>query len=106
MWSRLHREPGLRVSDLGTELGWSRRHLTAAFTKEYGIGPRQAARLVRFQRARAPLGRGTPLAAAAATSGFADPAHLTRKWRDLAGCTPTAWLGSEAPLLQDRFTDG
>jgi len=44
--------------------------------------------------------RWPTLAAIAARTGYADHAHLTREWQDLAGCTPTAWLAEEFPNLQ------
>jgi len=101
-WQRLHDEPSRRVGDLAAELGWSRRHLTAQFTAEYGVGPKQVTRLVRFARARDGLASGRSIGEVAAETGFADQAHLTRDWRELAGCTPAQWLRAEFPFLQDR----
>lgn len=101
-WQRLHRNPAQRIDALARELGWSRRHLASAFTSEYGVGPKQAARLVRFKRARDLLARGRSISCVAAETGFADQAHLTREWRNLAGCTPGEWLRSEFPFLQDE----
>ena len=105
-WQRLHRNPSQRVADLAEEIGWSRRHLAATFTAEYGVGPKQVARLVRFQRARALLATGRSIGSVAAETGFADQAHLTRDFRDLAGCTPGEWLRAEFPFLQDTLEAG
>jgi AraC-like DNA-binding protein len=41
------------------------------------------------------------LAEIAARCGYADQAHLTREWRELAGCTPSTWLAEELPSVQD-----
>ena len=40
------------VARLAEHVGWSRRHLTAQLRAEVGIGPKDAARVVRFDRAR------------------------------------------------------
>jgi AraC-like DNA-binding protein len=42
-----------------------------------------------------------PLAEVAVRCGYYDQAHFTREWRDLAGCSPTAWLAEELPSVQD-----
>ncbi len=105
-WARLHDEPGRRVGDLAGDLGWSRRHLAATFATEFGLGPKQVARLVRFRNARDLLASGRSFAEVAAETGFADQAHLSRDWRDLAGCTPGEWLRSEFPFLQDQAVTG
>lgn len=94
----------VRVGDLAHEVGWSRRHLASRFLREYGLTPKEAARVVRFERSRWMLaGPGRPrLVDVAATCGFYDQAHLCREWADLAGCSPTAWLaGEEFPSVQD-----
>ena len=62
--------------------------------------------IARFSGSRALLGDAAgngrvSLAAVAAASGYADQAHLTREWQALAGCTPTTWLRTEFPFLQD-----
>ena len=77
----------LRVADVAARVGWSDRHLGDRFRAETGLSPKEAARVVRFHRARrllaARVGAGRPpeLAGLAADGGFADQAHLTREWR-------------------------
>lgn len=80
------------VAALADHLGWSRRRLARRFTAEYGVSPKQAGELSRFDRARALAEAGVPLADAAARAGFSDQPHLTRAWRALAGQTPTQTL--------------
>jgi AraC-like DNA-binding protein len=96
------------IGGIAREVGWSRRHLSEQFGREVGLPPKQTARLVRFDRARrlltAALPLGRPLAAVAADAGYADQAHFTREFRQLAGRTPTAWAAEEFPSVQD--TDG
>lgn len=79
---------GIRVDDLAGHLGWGRRRLLERFRTEYGVGPKEAARLFRFDRARSLADRGVPLAEVAATCGYADQSHLTREWVAMAGRTP------------------
>ena len=94
----------LRVDELAARTGWSRRHFTERFTREYGLGPKEVARVVRFQRSTMLLrsGRFPTLSEVAASSGFYDQAHLAREWAAMAGCPPSVWLASEdLPSVQD-----
>ncbi|WP_215542597.1 helix-turn-helix domain-containing protein [Amycolatopsis sp. CA-230715] len=102
-WRRMRAAAGrVRVDALADEVGWSRRHFGELFRRELGLPPKQAARVLRFERAGAVLrasGR-VDLAALAADCGYYDQAHLTREWRALAGCTPGVWIAEELPFLQ------
>jgi AraC-like DNA-binding protein len=94
----------VRVGELARDLGWSRRHLGELFAREYGVGMKELARIVRFERSvellRVPACGS--VAAVAAAVGYYDQAHLTREWRALAGCSPTQWLvAEELPSVQD-----
>ena len=99
-----HSDGGVRVADLAAHLGWSRQHLGRRFRAEYGIGPKAAAKVFRFDRSVGAL-KGSwsgSLASLAADCGYADQSHLTNDWNDLAGCTPTEWLATEqVPFVQD-----
>ncbi|MFG1908062.1 helix-turn-helix domain-containing protein [Kribbella sp. NPDC048928] len=102
-WQRLSRSGGaIGVQDLASEVGWSRRHLTERFTSEYGLPPKVAARVLRFERTTGLLRRrpGIRLADLSATVGYADQAHLSREFRAIAGCTPRQWMTEELPSLQ------
>lgn len=102
-WQRLSKSGGaIGVQDLANEVGWSRRHLTDRFTSEYGLPPKVAARVLRFERATGLLRRqpGIRLADLSATVGYADQAHLSREFRAIAGCTPRQWMTEELPSLQ------
>jgi AraC-like DNA-binding protein len=104
-WHRLVASGGTaRVGDVAAEVGWSRRHLGERFAREFGLTPKQAARVVRFERSRRLVERGAAptLAAVAAACGYYDQAHLAREWRELAGCAPSVWLAAEElPSVQD-----
>lgn len=94
----------ISVTDLAADLGWSRQHLARRFRDEFGAGPKLAARILRFERARkmlqAPPPR-RPLAEIALDCGYFDQAHLNRDFTELAGCTPTELLAEELPFFQD-----
>ncbi|WP_369257465.1 helix-turn-helix transcriptional regulator [Geodermatophilus amargosae] len=94
----------LRVADVARRIGWSERHLTGRFRAETGLAPKEAARVVRFDRARRVLaGRSRPdLAGLAAAAGYADQAHLTREWRAFTGLSPLRWLAAEFGFVQDH----
>ncbi len=103
-WRRLLATGGtVQVAALAEAVGWSRRHLGERFRDEFGLSPKAAAMVLRFERSRRllerPARRG--LAEIAVTCGYYDQAHLTRDWRTLAGCTPTAWMAAELPSVQD-----
>ncbi|MET7284145.1 helix-turn-helix domain-containing protein [Kribbella sp. NPDC005582] len=103
-WRRLRETRGaVAVQELAAEVGWSRRHLTDRFTTEFGLAPKVAARVLRFEQAVARLRRrpGLRLADLAAELGYADQAHLTREWQAIAGCSPRQWIAEELPNVQD-----
>ncbi|MFE6360294.1 helix-turn-helix domain-containing protein [Streptomyces sp. NPDC057806] len=92
------------VRDLADESGWSRQHLARRFRGEFGLTPKLAARVVRFERARQMLRHSPPfvsIAEVAAVCGYYDQSHLTRDFVALAGCTPTELLAGDVPSVQD-----
>jgi AraC-like DNA-binding protein len=92
------------VGDLASEVGYSRPHLARRFRNEFGLTPKLAARVVRFDRARRML-QAMPsfasIACVAASCGYYDQAHLYRDFAELAGCTPMGLLREEVPFFQD-----
>lgn len=105
-WALLEAASGrVGIADLAAETGWSRRHLSARFREEVGLPPKAVARLLRFRYAVALLGTvrepvpadGIELAEVADRCGYYDQAHLNRDFRELAGCSPTAYLAAVRP---------
>lgn len=95
-WQRLvDTGGGADIGGLARELGCSPKHLITLFREHVGVPPKQAARLVRFDRLVARLRTGAPVAWAdlAAELGYADQAHMVREVRRFTGATPTAALG-------------
>lgn len=104
-WQLLVAGHGTRaVADLANAVGWTRQHMTRRFSNEFGLSPKLAGRVVRFERARRML-QGTPpfvsIAQVAAACGYYDQAHLTRDFVELAGCPPAKLVAEEVPSFQD-----
>ncbi|WP_193072353.1 helix-turn-helix domain-containing protein [Brevibacterium sp. FME37] len=106
-WRQIARSHGgLPVSLVADEVGWSRRHLNGQFRAEFGIGPKEAARVIRFDRARKIISAGkSPLAEVAAVCGYTDQSHLNRDFRLLTGTSPTGWLDSD-PIARRSEPNG
>lgn len=83
---------GASVGEACEALGLSNRHVIELFRRHVGVAPKTFARVRRFHRALAALGRGQPRADLAAELGFADQAHFGNEFRRLAGVTPGQFL--------------
>ncbi len=122
-WSLLVGQRGrIPISQVASEIGWSRRHLAQQFAREFGLGPKEIARIARFDGAVAMVREGSRtglvregsriglvrdgsrigLAEVAARAGYADQAHLSAESKTFAGCSPTEWIRRELPFLQDN----
>ncbi|MCB0978886.1 MAG: helix-turn-helix domain-containing protein [Acidimicrobiales bacterium] len=101
---------GAPVSGVAADVGFSRRRLSTVVREETGVTPKQFARLARFERTKRLLvtayrDGGPTIAAVAAEGGYADHAHLTREWNELAGCPPGLWVEEEFPNVQASLFD-
>lgn len=78
------------VATLAAELGVTERQLLRRSNVALGYGPKQLARILRFQGFLRELRRApvASLAELAFTCGYADQAHLTHETSELAGVTP------------------
>lgn len=94
------------VVSLAEELGWSRKHLTVCFRREFGMPPKLFARILRFDRAMRLIRRDqvTSWAELADACGYADQAHLTRDFRTFAGSPPASFVRRKLPD-QGGFVD-
>jgi AraC-like DNA-binding protein len=101
----------ISVNRLVRMVGWSSRLLSQRFHAEFGLTPKAAARVVRFDRARrllqrrAAAGQPPALADLAVECGYYDQAHLASEFRTLAGAPPSRWLAEEFRNLQ-AWADG
>jgi AraC-like DNA-binding protein len=82
----------VRIGALSAKLGWSRRKLVENFRRDIGLPPKAIARIVRLNRVTAMARTSNPdWADIAAACGYADQAHMTREFSQLAGQPPQAW---------------
>lgn len=92
----------LPIATVAAHVGWGRRHLAERFRLVTGLTPKEAARVVRFEKAQRLLRtRRPPLAELAVVAGYADQPHLAREWRALTGVSITTWVREELPFVQD-----
>jgi AraC-like DNA-binding protein len=78
------------VARLAAQLGVTERQLLRRSNVALGYGPKQLARILRFQGFLRELrrARATSLVELASSCGYADQAHLTHETAELAGVTP------------------
>jgi AraC-like DNA-binding protein len=89
-----HHEGALHIERFAQRMGIGRRQIERDFARWLGVSPGQFLRVVRFQRAAAAVLAGDSLTGAAADHGYADQAHMTRTFGEMAGTTPgrlAAW---------------
>jgi AraC-like DNA-binding protein len=96
--ARLHDEftENLSLERLAGEVGMSKFHVARCFKEATGVAPHQYQKLLRLQSARRQIERGLCVREAAAASGFADEAHLSRSFRDWLGVSPGVWRRARA----------
>jgi AraC-like DNA-binding protein len=99
----LAQHPAGNVRRLADILGVTSRHLHRRFSAAVGYGPKVFQRIARFQRLLHVADSMHPGAEALATlafeAGYADQAHMTREFRQLACDTPGTLLFKTASAL-------
>ncbi|MEU7579210.1 helix-turn-helix domain-containing protein [Streptomyces sp. NPDC041068] len=104
-WLARHRGAGT-VGGLSRHVALSERRLSALFRAETGLSPKQAARLMRFEHAKAAVARTVTaeappdLARVAADAGYYDHSHLVRDFQQYTELSPTGWLAEECRNIQ------
>jgi AraC-like DNA-binding protein len=80
------------LADLARESDLSRFQVLRGFFRATGLTPHAYLIQRRIDLARRLIGEGTPLAQAAAGSGFADQSHMTRTFVRTYGLSPRAYV--------------
>jgi transcriptional regulator GlxA family with amidase domain len=88
-----------RVDEVRRRTGYSPRHFIELFHSTVGLTPKHFYRVQRFSSTLPRLARASSdakLADVAFATGYADQAHFSREFRDLAGVAPSAYRPSAA----------
>nr|WP_322107934.1 helix-turn-helix transcriptional regulator [uncultured Steroidobacter sp.] len=85
-----------RVEEIQRRTGYSPRHFIELFHSAVGLTPKHFYRVRRFSSVLTRLARarsegGARLAEVALAAGYADQAHFSREFRELAGVAPSAY---------------
>jgi AraC family transcriptional regulator len=85
------------IDSLANTVALSRSHFSRAFKHTVGLSPMEYVLVRRVERAKTMIsGTREPLAEVALACGFADQAHLNRRFRDVVGISPGRWRRSNA----------
>jgi AraC family transcriptional regulator len=91
----------MEIDELAKVVALSRSHFSRAFKRSVGFSPMEYVVVRRVERAKAMIsGTREPLAEVALACGFADQAHLNRRFRDIVGISPGRWRRSNAPIAK------
>jgi AraC family transcriptional regulator len=92
-------ESKMDIDDLANVVALSRSHFSRAFKHSVGLSPMEYVVVRRVERAKLMISETRePLAEVALACGFADQAHLNRRFRDIVGISPGRWRRSNAPV--------
>jgi AraC-like DNA-binding protein len=85
------------IAGVAAEVGWSRRHLDREFVAEFGLTPKDVARVTRFTYSRTLLQQrpGMSMAMLSAMCGYFDQAHMAHEWHRFAGEPASVWWAEE-----------
>ena len=88
------------VRELARRVGRSVRTMQRIFAEEVGLSPKELLRIMRVQRALALSRMEPPMRwiTIAAQAGYHDQPHFVREFRELVGCTPTAFRADPESL--------
>ena len=102
-WEELRRTAGqVRVTELASATGWSRRHLERRFREQIGATPKESAQILRLQAALRLERAGLPWALAAAGAGYHDQPHFDHTFKAMIGRTPGSFrTGRAAGVPED-----
>ncbi len=86
-----HAGQSISLDALAAASGLSKFYLLRVFKGQTGLTPWQFQMQVRIDMARRMLAAGEPAGQVAVACGFVDQSHMTRRFRQFVGATPTAY---------------
>ncbi|HTC53923.1 MAG TPA: AraC family transcriptional regulator [Steroidobacteraceae bacterium] len=96
----------MEISQLANVVALTRSHFSRAFKHSVGLSPRDYVLVRRVERAKVMIsGTREPLAEVALACGFADQAHLNRRFRDIVGISPGRWRRSLAAVTKSAHRE-
>lgn len=84
------------LEDLEREADLDRWTLARQFRLAFGTSPRRFRTMRQLDIVRELISSGVPLTEAAHAAGFADHSHMTRKFKDAYGLSPSRWIAGLA----------
>ena len=89
------------IDDLANMVDLSGSHFSRAFKHCIGLSPMEYVVVRRIERAKIMISATqAPLAEIALACGFADQAHLNKRFRAIVGTSPGRWRRSNAPAAK------
>jgi transcriptional regulator GlxA family with amidase domain len=89
------------IGDLANVAALSRSHFSRAFKRSLGFSPMKYVVVRRVERAKELISSTEePLAEIALACGFADQAHLNRRFSNIVGISPGRWRRSNAAVTK------
>ena len=96
----------MTVDAAAARSGLSRRTVERLFLRDVGLTPKRLQRISRIQAVLRRVHGGSSFTAAALDAGYYDQPHFLRDFRELAGTTPSEFLGPAATPMAEAFTAG
>ncbi len=90
-WLEANLDQPLDLAALAGAAGVSPAQVERDFHAAFAMPPRRFQHKLRIERACAALAGTSPIAEIAVACGYADQSAFTRRFRAVAGCTPSAW---------------
>ena len=91
----------MEIDELANVVALSRSHFSRAFKRSLGFSPMEYVVVRRVERAKAMISSTREsLAEVALACGFADQAHLNRRFREIVGISPGRWRRSHARIAK------